>query len=556
MPWGKAAFDRSLREEKPILLSISAVWCHWCHVMDETTYTDERVIAAVNERYVPVRVDNDERPDINARYNMGGWPTTAFLAADGTTLTGATYLPPGSMLRALDDIARFYAEERERIAERSREMRNARVSYEPEPVEGLSLNMVDALAEGIAENYDEEFAGFGEEPKFPQPELLDFLLVQWRATNAPRYYDIVTQTMRAMASGGMYDHVEGGFFRYSTTRDWTIPHFEKMSEDHAGLLRVLASLQFWAPSDAARSTLESALRYIRTTLRDTATGFFAGSQDADEAYFALPLEARKKRKAPFIDRRSYTNWTSSLAGAFAWASLALGDPELASEALQALDNLHDRMRDDDGLFFHVFDPKDGTRRIRGLLTDQVAHVRALLDVHEATGEIRTLTRARDLADRIVETFSGEDGGFYDHARIEQAIGRLAIADRPIVESGIMAENLLRLEAATGKTSYREVAGRTLALYARTFARAGSFAATYGRALRRYLSPALGIRIEGSLAATAPLRAAARRLPFPFTTAYAGGDGNPAAYLCLGAVCAAPAPTPEALRSAYETLAAG
>src|SRR5579862_3934814 len=117
MPWGARAFERAQSEDKPILLSISAVWCHWCHVMDETSYSDEGVIDAIKRSYIPVRVDNDRRPDVNARYNMGGWPTTAFLAPDGTTLTGATYLPPQQMRRALEEISRFYAERKDEIAD-------------------------------------------------------------------------------------------------------------------------------------------------------------------------------------------------------------------------------------------------------------------------------------------------------------------------------------------------------------------------------------------------------------------------------------------------------
>ena len=556
MPWGEEAFARATREDKPILLSISAVWCHWCHVMDDTTYADERVIEAINARYVAVRVDNDERPDINARYNMGGWPTTAFLAADGSTLTGATYLPPGAMIKALDDIARFYVEQRDEIAQRASEIRQTRVAYEPQSIDALRIDAVDALANGIAESYDPEFGGFGEAPKFPQPEVLDFLLVQWRATGRSQFYDTVTHTLREMARGGMYDHVEGGFFRYSTTRDWSVPHFEKMSEDHAGLLRVLAQLELWAPSDGTRATLRSALGYVRAVLRDAQTGFFAGSQDADEEYFALGLEARRAREAPFVDRRSYSNWTSALAGAFAFAAIALDDAPLAQEACLALDALHDRMRDDDELLFHVYDPRDGTRRVRGLLTDQVAYLRALLDSHETTGEMRFAARARAIADRILERFAADDGGFYDHARAEGVIGRLDVPDRPIGENGIMAENLLRLAAITGEDRYRDAAASTLALYASTHARAGSFAASYARALRRYLSLALTVRISGAPAATAPLRVGARRLADPFVVAYGEAGMGPSAYLCRGTVCAAPAASAAELRAAYETLASG
>jgi uncharacterized protein YyaL (SSP411 family) len=555
MPWGEEAFARAAREDKPILLSISAVWCHWCHVMDDSTYANPEVIRAIDDRYVAVRVDNDERPDVNARYNMGGWPTTAFLSADGSTLTGATYLPPGAMLKALDDVARFYAEERPQIERRAGEIRSARTAYEPESPASLRIEMVDALAASVAEAYDPEFGGFGEAPKFPQPELLDFLLTQWRATGQSHYYEIVTHTLHEMARGGMYDHVEGGFFRYSTTRDWSVPHFEKMSEDHAGLIHVLAQLELWAPNDDTRATLRSALGYIRTVLRDEDTGFFAGSQDADEAYFALDLASRRKRDAPFVDRRSYSNWTSALAGAFSFAASALDDPSLALEATAALDGLHDRMRDDDGFLFHVYDPRDGARRVRGLLADHVAYLRALLDVHETTGETRFLVRAREIAPAIVARFGAEDGGFYDHARLEGAIGRLDIPDRPIVENAILAESLLRLAAMTDDAALIETAAATLALYAATFARAGSFAATYGRALRRYLTPAVTVRLSGGPAATAGLRAATRRLPDPFAVAYSDGEGSQtSAYLCRGNACAPPVTSPGDLRAAYESLA--
>src|SRR5215469_10998124 len=170
MPWGDDAFARAAREEKPILLGISAVWCHWCHVMDETTYSDLDVIAQINEQYVPIRVDNDERPDVNARYNMGGWPTTAFLTPDGMTLTGATYLPANHMKRALDDMLMFYASQKSDIERRAAEIKAARIDYVKIPPNDLNATMVDQLVEGITANYDDEYGGFGEAPKFPQPE--------------------------------------------------------------------------------------------------------------------------------------------------------------------------------------------------------------------------------------------------------------------------------------------------------------------------------------------------------------------------------------------------
>ena len=279
MPWGREAFDRAKSEDKPILLAISAVWCHWCHVMDETSYSDDGVIDAINRRFVPIRVDNDRRPDVNARYNMGGWPTTAFLAPDGTALTGATYMPPQQFRRALDEIARFYAERKDEIAQRSAQLQ-ARITERTSPQRPeLNETPITELIAQLEHSFDEEFGGFGEEPKFPQPDVGEFLLTEWRLSGEQRLHDIVARTMLAMARGGMYDHVEGGFFRYSTTRDWSVPHFEKMAEDHAGLLRVLALLVLFAPTDEFHATLVSTMGYVRRVLRDPQTGFSSGAED-------------------------------------------------------------------------------------------------------------------------------------------------------------------------------------------------------------------------------------------------------------------------------------
>jgi uncharacterized protein YyaL (SSP411 family) len=554
-PWSADAFARAEREAKPVLLSISAVWCHWCHVMDETSYSDPKVIETINARYVPVRIDNDERPDINARYNMGGWPTTAFLAPDGTTLTGMTYVPPEQMLLALNDIAEFFTDNRGDIETRAQQMRGARRSYEPALPEDLHASMVDAVAQHIAQGFDPEFGGFGDAPKFPQPEMLEFLLSEWRIKNDPQFYEMVVRTMREMARGGMYDHVEGGFFRYSTTRDWSVPHFEKMAEDHAGLVRVLAQLLIWAKADDLRDTLVSTLAYLRANLRDASTGFFAGSQDADEEYFALDSASRAKRTVPFIDRRSYTNWTAGLAGAFCWAAIALGDGTLATEAAATLDALHERMRDGD-LLFHVIAP-GGKPSVRGLLGDQVAYVRALLDAHETTGEPRFLDRAIAHARATIDRFGADDGGFYDHAAMEESLGRLDIRDRPVVDNGLFAEALLRIAALTGDATFRDAATRTLLLYAKTFANAGTFGATYARALRRGLSPESTIKIVGPVSETQAFRAAARALPNPLTTirtltpedakmAALPTTPSPAAYPCTGNSCGAPVLDPGGL----------
>jgi uncharacterized protein len=546
--WGDAAFERARAEDKPLLLSISAVWCHWCHVMDETSYSDTGVIETINANFVPVRIDNDERPDVNARYNMGGWPTTAFLTPDGAILTGATYLPPRQMERALLEISDYYRKNKNEITERAAELRDAKTQYTLAGPEALVPALLDTYTETVMGDYDAEFGGFGEEPKFPQAELLEYLLARWRSENDVMLYDAVAQTMRAMSGGGMYDRVEGGFFRYSTTRDWSVPHFEKMAEDHAGLLRVLAQLELWAPSEQWRDDLRRTLEYVNGVLLDPQTQLFAGSQDADETYYTLDAQARRAHDTPFVDRRSYTNWTAGLAGAFAWCGSALGDPQLIAQAERTLDALHDRAREPGGLLYHVLAP-GAPPRITGLLGDQVSYIRALIDTYEASGRADLLTRAITHADATIAAFGAQDGGFFDRLP-EDAIGRLDRTDRPLPENGVMAENLLRLAVVTHEPEYRRVAERTLSLYANTFARARSFGATYARALARYLAPEVNVRIEG---ADGALRIAARRLPTPFAAVETGVGQAVRGFVCVGTVCAAPASDPAELTAAYESL---
>jgi hypothetical protein len=561
MPWGAAAFERARSEDKPVLLSISAVWCHWCHVMDETSYSDSTAIATINQRYVPVRVDNDRRPDVNARYNMGGWPTTAFLTPDGQILTGATYLPPHQLNRALEDIANFYASNKQSIAERPAP---AATQFSPSPELRLEATIPQRLVDAMSANFDDEYGGFGDAPKFPQPDLLEFLLQEWRAAGNERCYEMVRATLLGMSQGGTYDHVEGGFFRYSTTRDWSIPHFEKMAEDHAGLLRVLAQLELLRPTREIRAALVSSIRYIRTTLRDPQTALFAGSQDADEAYFELPLEQRRERQEPFVDRTSYTNWTCGLAGALLYAGRTLEDDALLREGCETLDAIAAHAIDADGFAFHVIRPGDAPE-VRGLLTDQVAYLRACIDAHEVTGETRFLRRASDLAKRIIATFQAPDGGFFDRIEFEDSVGRLQLDDRPMAENGTLAECLLRLNALTFDDDYRDVAVRALQIFAPGFERAGSFAATFARAVRRLTTLHFTLRIVGPAADGEPFREAASRLPTiagvrtvsPDDAAAAGlpDEPVPAAYACTETTCGPPLTDPGAVRAAFDRLAA-
>jgi len=281
-PWGTDAFAEARGLRRPVLLSLSAVWCHWCHVMDETSYSDPRVIERVNRDFVPVRVDNDRDPDVNRRYNMGGWPTTAFLTAGGEVLTGATYLPPDDMVSALERVRSFFDEHLEELtaldAQRAAERTAAagrrtatRDAHRAAPTDrpgepstappraprigaadeaaafagdaGAPGDLVDQVALQLVRAFDPLHGGLGTEPKFPQPEAFTFLLAyvglrgggEAALLAAPRLRDVLRVSLTSMAAGDVYDRVEEGFFRYATRRDWTVPHYEKMLEDNARL---------------------------------------------------------------------------------------------------------------------------------------------------------------------------------------------------------------------------------------------------------------------------------------------------------------------------------
>jgi uncharacterized protein YyaL (SSP411 family) len=556
--WGPGSFAEAQREGKPVLLSLSAVWCHWCHVMDETSYSDSGVIARVNEHFIPIRVDADERPDVNSRYNLGGWPTTAFLTSDGFLLGGATYVPPQSMRPLLDDVARAWSEQgveiRERIAQRS-----ASLGEEERPPEGaIGREIVATTLDAIVDVYDQTYGGFGHDQKFPHTGALALLLLQWELREDERAKEMLVTTLRAMALGGMYDNVEGGFFRYSTTPDWSVPHFEKMLEDHGGLLPLYARAWRLTGDAELRTAPDMAIAYLRATLRDPQSGFFGGSQDADEEYFALPLDERGKREAPYVDRTIYANWNAAIASAFLRCARDLDRPELAVEALQVLDGIDAAFLDARGVCRHFRRPGEQPE-LPGLLTDQAAYLRALLDAHEWSGEARFYERAAALADAIEAAFVQSDGAYADHANGAEAVAMIRFLDRPLPDNALVADSLLRLAAMSADAAWHARAERILRALTERYAAQKYFAAPYALAVERYLAHADAIALVGSPDATAALRRAALALPDPLlslTTIASGSERaaargftagvTPLAYACRGTACSPPESDPARL----------
>jgi len=529
-PWSAAAFDEAKLTSRPILLSISAVWCHWCHVMDETTYSHAGIIDLINLEYVPIRVDNDVRPDINQRYNMGGWPSTAFLTSGGDILTGATYLPPDQMADALSKISAYYRANQPEIATRVLEARKRAGSAIARSAGSLDPGLVETVLQAVASAYDPEYGGFGGAPKFPQTDAILLLLEQAQLRSDPKLRAMAVNTLEQMAGGGTYDHVVGGFFRYSTTQDWSVPHFEKMLEDHAGLVGGLSLA-------GLGTVLDSATGYLDNVLRDPKSGLYAGSQDADEHYYSMDAEERAERPAPYVDRRIYTSWNAALAIAYLDAAVRLERPALREHASKLVDHLfRDAYRRGEGMTH--------AEGVGGQLADQVWSMWAALRAHQAGLGDRWLPVALDLAAHIEHEYGDPNlGGFFDHARTD-SLGRLAEPIKPLVENSIAAMALVELEILTGdpSTPYLERARTALESVAALPQQYGLMAAVFARALDR-MHHAIKVTTAN------PELARAAVLAHPYAVIDPAGDRR--AVVCAGTICLAPVSTPDAVTEAIQ-----
>ena len=294
--WGAAAFQAAQQEDKPILLDIGAVWCHWCHVIDRESYSDEEIADIINAHFIAIKVDRDERPDIDSRYQkavqaisgQGGWPLTAFLTPDGEVFYGGTYFPPESkygrpgMKELLPKVAEYYEENQEEVVENASQIRK-HLSKEGEafrPGE-LTPGILETILTQIRQQYDSDHGGFGNKPKFPSTTTLEFATYTWTKEPSDTLKQIVTHSLTAMAQGGFHDQLGGAFHRYSVDERWHVPHFEVMSYVNSELLRLYLYNYKIHGVDYFRDVAECLVEYILKKGADTKNGGFYASQDAD-----------------------------------------------------------------------------------------------------------------------------------------------------------------------------------------------------------------------------------------------------------------------------------
>jgi len=295
--WGEEAFAIAQRENKPILLDIGAVWCHWCHVMDRESYDNPEIAELINQRFIAVKVDRDERPDIDSRYQVavssisgqGGWPLTAFLTPDGKPFYGGTYFPPDdhygrpSFKRVLLSIANAYDEKNADVMEQAKMVEGA-ISH-AESFAGKSAEfspaVIDTIVQSALKMFDPQNGGFGSAPKFPHPAGLDLLIGEYVRSGDEQLRNVFVTTLEKMARGGVYDQLAGGFHRYSVDERWIVPHFEKMCYDNSELLKNYVHAYQATGSQFFAAVARDIIRWMDEWLSDRDHGGFYASQDAD-----------------------------------------------------------------------------------------------------------------------------------------------------------------------------------------------------------------------------------------------------------------------------------
>ena len=579
--WHAEAFQLAERESKPILLTLTATWCHWCHVLDQTSYAHPNVISLINTRFIPIRVDVDRRPDLAVRYNQGGFPSVVILNAQGTPLTGRVYVPPEEMVQLLHQVSEQYPAVRDTTSgdNTSQTGQTVRPAFL-----GTGDTPFDRVLQRLRATYDKDFGGFGMEPKQPPWEALALLLALYSRSGDKTLLQMTCTTLDNMWAG-LYDRREQGFFRYAVSRDWQVPHYEKMLITNANLCSVYLAAYQVTGRKRYRDTALGILRYLQERLYDPQQGVFYASQDAAETYYRLPWKDRDHADPPRIDRTGYTGLNAAVASACSAAYSVCDQETYLSLATGVLDRLWSQGWEAERGLRHIIDDPAFLPRF---LTDHVALAGALLEGYQVTGQPEWLDRAVVVVRRIHELFGSSEGGYYDSAESSAEPTIWDARHKPVLDNARLAEVLVTLATLTGEAHYQHLARQTLETFQDSvpghsylgpaglrrmeedeevlFLPAG---AAWGRAWAMLVHEPVHLVLVGSLThATArelfkaaqrvyvphrvlqlldPERDAARiaALGFPHAS-------TPALYVCMGGMCLAPIATPAEVRNLRTT----
>jgi len=451
------------------LLDIHGVWCHWCHVMDKTSYDDENVIELINKDFIPIKVDTDKRPDINKRYNQGGWPSTVFLTPAGQIITGVTYVPPDTMKDIMLNVIQTF--KKLKIEDPKLETKK----FNAENVK-LSQNIIDDIMENMVKGFDFDYGGFGVQPKFPMPDTIKLALNQYSKTKNKDFLVIAKLTLDKMT--GILDNIEGGFYRYSVNQQWTEPHYEKMLETNSGVIENYLQGFEITKKEEYKEIAEKSLNYIKNNLLNE-DGAFYGSQDADEEYY----KSEKRNNKPFIDINIYTDLSSMMISTFVYAYKVLKDNFYKEFAIKSIKFLKNNNYDEKFGMFHFFDGK--SKFLPGILNDNIYFIKALLDVFKVTKNKQFLQEAEILTKFVIEKFMDKDKVFFDKTANPEDIGFLKLRNKSITENSIVAINLIRLSKISNK-EYLNIAENILKAFHQEYEKHNIHGAVYGLAVQEYL----------------------------------------------------------------------
>ena len=557
LTWGPTTFEQAQRDGKPVLLSIGAVWCYWCQVMDEDTYTDPEVADFINAYFVPVKVDNDHRPDINSRYNVGGWPSTVFLTGHGGYIAGATYLPPDQLLAMLMEVHRAYQENKPDIYDQANSVLRRRREEAPTVAAGPEVGpeLVDRISRLVAGTYDARNGGFGEEPKFPGVPMLKLLLHLFRTTGEDFYQTMLVKTLDAMAASPMMDSVDGGFFRYSPTPDWSQAQHEKMLEDNLGLAGVYLDAHLLLGNDRYGEIAGQTIGYLLAHLYDASTPGFRGSQGAHSQYFGLAGSQRESLDPPPPDPYCYAHWGAQAVSLFLDASWKLGRPDLVNPALKTLDALTSQaIAGHLPLAYRVGGPPD-SQNVQ-LLAGWAHLLNALVDAANLcpARSQEYVQKAQEVASELMARFlDTQRGGFFDTAEDPQAVGYLQVREKPLPENLAAARGLLKLHQLTLDPACQDAARQTLSAYVETYRAHGEFAASYALAVDLFLNRPVEVTVEANshLPSAQALLRAVSQLDYPnivVKLAAPATDETAQAHVCVDNMCWPPVTDPQELQS--------
>jgi uncharacterized protein YyaL (SSP411 family) len=455
-PWGRAAFARARAERKPVLLSIGAPWCAASLEMARTTYADPQVRELLASQFVCILIDADRRPDIAERYSLGGYPTTAFLAANGAIVGGGTFLSADRMRNALNRTADAFPSLPDAPVHVAAADTSTADVHDSPPDTDLDLRSIVFAA------FDAEHGGFGAAPKFPLTAPIELALARYRESRDARMARIIETTLDAMGWGALYDEIDGGFFRCAASRDWNDPRREKLLDVNAALLRVYLDASTTLKIARYAERAADVVRYVQTHLADQADGGWAGSQAADDEYYVLSSEARRGRAAPPIDATFYAGANAAMASAMLQASAILNDAGLGEFAVRSLERvLLAAYRPGEGVAHYV---DEGRPMVRGLLDDQIAMASAQLDAYEATGNVVYEMMAQELMHYALRTMWDADaGGFFDRSVVEESerVGLMEVRMKPFVANCEAARVLRRMSSVTGHEDFSHRAEATL-----------------------------------------------------------------------------------------------